>query len=60
MLDRASGSTPCPAQGATYDLLSGRPWEHFEWEAPHGWATLSEADLARLQPKVLAAELPVA
>jgi hypothetical protein len=31
-------------RGATYDLLSNRPHEHFQYEAQHGFATLSSHD----------------
>lgn len=40
-------------RGATYDLLSGRPREHFDHEPPHAFATLSEDDRRVLRAKLL-------
>lgn len=56
---RPCGPKRDAVRGATYDLLSGRPWEHFQWEAEWGFATLSEADRQALRAKVMRAELPM-
>lgn len=39
-------------RGATYDLLSGRPREHFDHEPPHAFATLSEHDRNNIRAKL--------
>lgn len=57
---RPCGPKRDAVRGATYDLLSGRPREHFEYEAPHGWSMLSAADREALRAKVMATEVPLA
>ena len=54
----ASSLPPSPPQqdairGATYDLLSGRPHDHFQHEPSHAFATLSAHDRARIRSMLL-------
>lgn len=47
--------SPCSQdaiRGATYDLLSGRPREHFAHEPPHAFATLSQHDRDNIRAKL--------
>lgn len=50
---RPCGPSKDAIRGATYDLLSGRPREHFDHEPPHAFATLSEDDRRVLRAKLL-------
>lgn len=47
-------------RGATYDLLSNRPREHFAHEPPHAFATLSAADRRRVRELLGLPALPEA
>ncbi|PSC67308.1 phosphoglucan phosphatase chloroplastic [Micractinium conductrix] len=53
-----TGIRPCgpsrdAIRGATYDLLSGRPHDHFQHEPSHAFATLSAHDRARIRSMLL-------
>ncbi|PRW20171.1 phosphoglucan phosphatase chloroplastic [Chlorella sorokiniana] len=49
---RPCGPSKDAIRGATYDLLSGRPREHFDHEPPHAFATLSEHDRNNIRAKL--------
>ena len=50
---RPCGPSKDAIRGATYDLLSGRPHEHFQHEPPHAFATLSSWDRDAIRAKLL-------
>jgi hypothetical protein len=45
-------------RGATYDILSGGPWDTFDALPPHAYSTLSEEDRYMLQYHVLGGREP--
>lgn len=49
---RPCGPSKDAIRGATYDLLSGRPREHFAHEPPHAFATLSQHDRDNIRAKL--------
>ncbi|EFN51916.1 hypothetical protein CHLNCDRAFT_27385 [Chlorella variabilis] len=50
---RPCGPSKDAIRGATYDLLSGRPHEHFQHEPSHAFATLSSWDRDAIRAKLL-------